>query len=388
MKKNLLSIKLVCLFTIIFLKMNCFAQTVFSDGFKIGYEKGYCYNQSFNCVAPLTPMYGILRADESDDSYSDGYNRGFKRGLDDAKSNKINTENIEDYNIKQANNQVYQRPTRQYNETKSNINTELIAQVLSSKQRAIDRERAYLNSLSYAEREAIANKRAYSRRKSDLSIKNIRRNRKAIKDIDKQNKKFNKKTKTIFDSYHKDDKIEISEIKNGWHNAIVIGVVNKKAEYLERKVFFENGIISKYIGGAGFLSYIKYQKQEDSNTIIMEVGYEENQRNKIYVSLTKNKPIKLKKSPSFPTIIKFFTTARNQGQCNVYLYGKNYADSSYLDSYFSPGVDISCNQKDGVATFYVSPNSNYEFYSYSDLHEWSGTISTTNRYCVVKELTN
>lgn len=52
----------------------------FCDGFRVGYEKGYCY-QEFSCLRPLVPLCPLPGLGES--SFEDGYNRGFLDGIAD-----------------------------------------------------------------------------------------------------------------------------------------------------------------------------------------------------------------------------------------------------------------------------------------------------------------
>ena len=50
----------------------------FCDGFKEGFEDGYCYN-SIGCVTPIAPVCPVPRVTESND-YKGGYQRGFVMG--------------------------------------------------------------------------------------------------------------------------------------------------------------------------------------------------------------------------------------------------------------------------------------------------------------------
>lgn len=163
-------------------------------------------------------------------------------------------------------------------------------------------------------------------------------------------------------------------------------MVNGKSNYVNRLVYFENGVITKYVGGTGFKAYIKEQKKENSEVISLVVGYEDSQNQKLFISFIENKPIKLKEEPFFPTIIKFYTTVSNGGKFFIYLNNKTYSDYFTLSQSFKPGTNISCEQDKGVVTFYVKPESNYEFYAHNDVNEWSGAINTDNRYCIIKEL--
>lgn len=49
----------------------------FCDGWKDGFEAGYCYPKS-DCFTPLTPTCPTQRSGEY--SYKHGYNRGFLAG--------------------------------------------------------------------------------------------------------------------------------------------------------------------------------------------------------------------------------------------------------------------------------------------------------------------
>lgn len=76
---------------IIFLFFNAliYSQTKFSQGFKDGYEKGYCQDRGMSCIPPIPPISPIPQVGENLDSYQDGYNRGFKMGMS-AQSGKEN----------------------------------------------------------------------------------------------------------------------------------------------------------------------------------------------------------------------------------------------------------------------------------------------------------
>ena len=76
---------------IIFLFFNAliYSQTKFSQGFKDGYEKGYCQDSGMSCIPPISPISPLPQVGESLDSYQDGYNRGFKMGMS-AQSDKEN----------------------------------------------------------------------------------------------------------------------------------------------------------------------------------------------------------------------------------------------------------------------------------------------------------
>ena len=49
----------------------------YCDGWKDGYEQGYCYGRN-NCLKPLVPLCPIAKVGQT--TYRDGYNRGFLKG--------------------------------------------------------------------------------------------------------------------------------------------------------------------------------------------------------------------------------------------------------------------------------------------------------------------
>lgn len=60
----------------------------YQNGFKIGFQEGYCYNnKTVDCFTPITPLVPLPRLNEKNESYIDGYNRGFNYGLDLKKGN-------------------------------------------------------------------------------------------------------------------------------------------------------------------------------------------------------------------------------------------------------------------------------------------------------------
>jgi hypothetical protein len=387
--------KFVLLLALLISVYTTIGQNAYSRGFKKGYEKGFCHNQGFGCVPPLSPVVPIPRVGESNDSYNDGYNRGFEMGLNDNKENREEDKNNDDIYKgstdgypKQTVINGYNRQPTKYNKTTSSINHELIAEVLRKKQEAIDKEMAYINSLSYAERNALLEKREYSRRKSNLYNKNLDRFYKANKKADKEAKKLSSELKNNKKKFLKSDLLNLSDIKNGWHKTIVNIRVDGKPNFVNRLVYFENGIITKYVGGTGFMAYIKEQKEQTPEIILLRVGYEDSQSQEIYVSFIDNKPIKLKEEPIFPTIIKFYTTVNDGGKFFIYLNGNTYSDYFTLQESFKPGASINCEQSEAVVSFYVKPNGYFDFYAHNDVSEWSGSINTMNRFCIIKELGN
>ena len=55
----------------------------YCDGWKVGYEEGWCYEQLSTCLSPLTPLCPLPELNKN--TYTDGYNRGFVTGLKDYK---------------------------------------------------------------------------------------------------------------------------------------------------------------------------------------------------------------------------------------------------------------------------------------------------------------
>ena len=58
------------------------AEKTYCDGWKKGYEAGYCY-EVVGCVKPVVPVCPIAKI--GFDKYQDGYNRGFTKGKKDQK---------------------------------------------------------------------------------------------------------------------------------------------------------------------------------------------------------------------------------------------------------------------------------------------------------------
>lgn len=71
--KNLFFLAIIILSTL------CSAQTQFSNGYQIGYKKGYCY-QAYGCIPPTPPISPMPKISESYNNYEDGYQRGFLDG--------------------------------------------------------------------------------------------------------------------------------------------------------------------------------------------------------------------------------------------------------------------------------------------------------------------
>jgi hypothetical protein len=280
-------------------------------------------------------------------------------------------------------NNTYDRPERKYKPVTSNPNLELIDRILREKQKAIDNEREYLASLSYEERKAIVDKKLYSERKNQLYSKNSERLIKAYKKQKKIDKELAKNVKKNNKKFNKSAKINLSEIKNGWHKAFV--KINDVI--VKRLIFLENGSITKYVGGTGFLSNIHSQTNTKSYETKLEVGYEKNDTTLIYVYFLKNSSIKLKKEPVYPTLVKFYTTTSNQGKMFIYLNGANFSNYLTLEKYFKEGQNITCEQTNGVVIFYVG-QGDFEFYAHNSVNQWSGKINTENRYCAIKELSD
>jgi len=68
------------------------AQTNYDKGYKDGFAKAYCYNQSINCI-PKAPVFVPLpRVQESSSSYQNGYDRGYAEGLE-FRRNETNNSN-------------------------------------------------------------------------------------------------------------------------------------------------------------------------------------------------------------------------------------------------------------------------------------------------------
>lgn len=68
------------------------AQTNYDKGYKDGFARAYCYNQSINCI-PKAPVFVPLpRVQESSTSYQNGYDRGYAEGLE-FRRNETNNSN-------------------------------------------------------------------------------------------------------------------------------------------------------------------------------------------------------------------------------------------------------------------------------------------------------
>jgi len=79
--------KKIILISFIFFTTIIIAQTDYTNGFKIGYKKGFCQDQEIGCIEPIPPISPIPKIGESSDNYNDGYNRGFQMGLNAKKTN-------------------------------------------------------------------------------------------------------------------------------------------------------------------------------------------------------------------------------------------------------------------------------------------------------------
>jgi hypothetical protein len=148
------TINLLLMFLVTF---NLLAQNNYDKGFKAGFKKGYCYEQSYGCIAPTPPVTPTPRIGESYSSYTDGYNRGFEVGRNrqnNTKSNKSNStskvgnvspskyKSIDDnsYYRTVANNkaQAIYRTAMEYKESidgvlKANVDSQLKSDILRAK---------------------------------------------------------------------------------------------------------------------------------------------------------------------------------------------------------------------------------------------------------------
>ena len=75
------------------------SQSNFDNGYKKGFQEGYCFNKSIGCIEPISPIAPIPKIGENMNSYTDGYNRGFNDGLEKQKkeSSNINSNDRERY---------------------------------------------------------------------------------------------------------------------------------------------------------------------------------------------------------------------------------------------------------------------------------------------------
>lgn len=84
----------IIILTICFVKSN--AQTKFDNGYKDGFGKAYCYNQSIGCIPKAPTFAPIPRINESSSSYQNGYDRGYAEGLEyrrkEGQSNETNSQ--------------------------------------------------------------------------------------------------------------------------------------------------------------------------------------------------------------------------------------------------------------------------------------------------------
>ena len=60
----------------------------FNRGYEIGWQTGYCYDESYGCIAPLTPIAPFPSIYESSTSYSDGYHRGLTDGMNKGRADR------------------------------------------------------------------------------------------------------------------------------------------------------------------------------------------------------------------------------------------------------------------------------------------------------------
>ena len=90
--------KLLFVVILLFSIINVHAQSNFDNGFKSGFNNGYCYSNqaSGTCYPPVPPIPPLPQLNESRDSYNDGYNRGFLYG-------QAQRKNDDNYSSKQSN---------------------------------------------------------------------------------------------------------------------------------------------------------------------------------------------------------------------------------------------------------------------------------------------
>ncbi len=95
-------IKYFITFLLVVSSLNIFSQNNYTIGFNNGYKEGYCYGNSYGCIAPIPPICPIPKIGESYDNYSQGYNRGFVIGQkQQSNSNKNNNLSTSDSYLEQ-----------------------------------------------------------------------------------------------------------------------------------------------------------------------------------------------------------------------------------------------------------------------------------------------
>lgn len=72
----------------------------FEKGYKEGFAKGYCYNQSVTCIGKAPAIAPIPKVNENSNSYQDGYNRGFSDGLEYRRTETQSGSEIKNQEIK------------------------------------------------------------------------------------------------------------------------------------------------------------------------------------------------------------------------------------------------------------------------------------------------
>ena len=105
----------IVILTLSFVKSN--AQTKFDNGYKDGFGKAYCYNQSIGCIPKAPTFAPIPRISESSSSYQNGYDRGYSEGLEYRRNERqLNEVNLQKNSARSFNPYISQIPVDAYRE--------------------------------------------------------------------------------------------------------------------------------------------------------------------------------------------------------------------------------------------------------------------------------
>jgi hypothetical protein len=305
--------KTTLLFFFIALTFKTLAQSDYSRGFKVGYKKGYCYND-FSCIDPIPPITPIPYIGESSDDYPAGYNRGFKMGLEDKqKDKKSSGTNTNNSNTPppRARASTYVSPDYDF----------------------------LLKAIELKRNQQAANQQMEREKAMALSMQ--------VKDY------YNSLTSFP------------SGIPSGWHNVMVSDNYETCGE---RKVYVENGVITQYFVG-GRRRLIEYcNKIKNCKTLIKlsTEGSIPSALLDIYFLDFINNPLSNTTAAVEDGKVSFWTDLRNCESLDLYFNG-SYVTS--FNSYFKSG-EPKCGQN-GTISISVAPGT----YSYKGIYH--GTFITT-----------
>ncbi|MFQ9314811.1 hypothetical protein [Dysgonomonas mossii] len=202
--------KLVIVILLIISVASVYSQTPYDNGWKKGYQEGYCY-QVNGCIPPIAPIPPIPLIGENRNDYKAGYQRGFLTGQEVQRNTNSNT------NRNSSNSYLYQK--KDVTPYIQPYDIELIERSARYNQERLDAQRARNQQVvENAKRQAF-----------------IEEEKAKVKAVSKMNRFIE-----VYNSF----KTYPDIIKNGWHEVIAMD----RIDFCEvRKVYVESNRISRYI---------------------------------------------------------------------------------------------------------------------------------------------